>query len=218
MLDSKVIRHAQILWDFMKLNQPLQKSDCLLVMGSHDVRVAMYGTRLLLNGWAPLMICSGGFGNLTRGIWNEPEAVKFARVAVDMGVPEEKILIEDRSTNTGENILFSRKILREKSIDPTSLLLLHKPYMERRALATFQKLWLEKPARISSPPMDLADYPNDEISMDETMQIMVGDFQRILVYPKRGFQVEQIIPEMVMKSFEFLVKSGYSKHLIKENA
>jgi hypothetical protein len=47
---------------------------------------------------------------------------------------------------------------------------------------------------------------------------MVGDFQRILVYPKRGFQVEQIIPEMVMKSFEFLVKSGYSKHLIKENA
>jgi uncharacterized SAM-binding protein YcdF (DUF218 family) len=214
---DEIFQQAQILWDYMRLDQPLQRSGCLLVMGSHDIRVAEYGAKLILDGWAPLMVCSGGLGNYTSGIWDEAEAVKYARVAEEMGVPPEKILVEDKSTNTGENVLFSRELLHTKRIHPNSMLLVHKPYMERRALATFQKLWPEMPARVSSPPIPMKDYPNHDISMDEMLQIMVGDFQRILVYPKKGFQVEQKVPARVIKAFQYLANRGYKKHLLDEN-
>ncbi len=194
----------------------MQKADCLLVMGSHDLRVAEYGARLFLEGWAPLMVCSGGLGNFTREIWDEAEAVKFASVAREMGVLKERILIEDQSTNTGENVLFSRELLCRKSIHPNSVLLVHKPYMERRALATFQALWSEMPARVSSPAIDMLDYPNRDISMEIMLHIMMGDFQRILIYPKKGFQVAQQVPDHVMGAYRQLVGEGYIRHLLDE--
>jgi len=196
------------------MDQPLKKTGCLLVMGSHDMSVAEYGAKLMLDGWAAWMVCSGGLGNFTKEIWDETEAIKFARVAEELGVPHERILIEDKSTNTGENVLFSRDLLQEKMIQPKTVLIIHKPYMERRALATFQKLWPEMPATVSSPPLLMKDYPNENISMDEMLQIMVGDFQRILIYPKKGFQVKQEVPDKVLEAYHFLVDNGYSKNLI----
>ena len=216
-MKSKIYKDAQVLWNYMNLNQPLQRADCLLVMGSHDLRVAEYGARLYLDGWAPLMVCSGGLGNQTRNAWDEPEARKFARIARQMGVPAEKILIEEESTNTGENIIFSRRLLQSKSINLSTLLMVHKPYMERRALATFQKLWPDKRAWVTSPPLAMEEYPNDVISMEEMINILVGDFQRILIYPQKGFQTPQPISKDLLKSFKALVQYGFTQHLIKND-
>ncbi len=44
---------------------------------------------------------------------------------------------------------------------------------------------------------------------------MVGDLQRIRLYPAMGFQIEQDIPEDVWNAFEELVRSGFDAHLIK---
>jgi uncharacterized SAM-binding protein YcdF (DUF218 family) len=215
-MKSSILKDAQVLWNYMKLNQPLQKADCLLVMGSHDLRVAEYGAKLYLDGWAPLMVCSGGLGNQTRKLWHETEARKFARVALQMGVPVENILLEEESTNTGENIIFSRRLLQSKSINPESILLAHKPYMERRVLATFQKLWPGKEGQVSSPPLTMQEYPNNEISMEEMINIMVGDFQRILVYPQKGYQVEQPVEKNELLAFESLVEQGFDRNLITD--
>jgi uncharacterized SAM-binding protein YcdF (DUF218 family) len=217
-MKSSILKDAQVLWDYMKLNQPLQKVDCLLVMGSHDLRVAEYGAKLYLDGWAPLMVCSGGLGNQTRNLWDETESRKFSHIAHQMGVPIENILLEEESTNTGENIIFSRRLLQSKSIDPTSFLLVHKPYMERRALAAFQKLWPGKEGRASSPPLTMKNYPNDEISMEEMINIMMGDFQRILVYPQKGFQIEQPVGKEVLQAYESLVAIGWKKNLISDGS
>jgi len=216
MPSDEVVRQAQVLWNYLKLEQPLQKAACLLVMGSHDLRVAVHGAGLFLDGWVPMMVCSGGLGNFTREIWDEAEAVKFARVAEEFGVPKQRILIEDQSTNTGENVIFSRELLRKKSIQLDSVLLVHKPYMERRALATFQALWPEMQARVSSPAIDMLDYPNRDISMENMLNIMMGDFQRILIYPKKGFQIAQQVPDHVMEAYQQLVTEGYTKHLLDE--
>jgi len=53
--------------------------------------------------------------------------------------------------------------------------------------------------------------------MDEMLNILVGDFQRILIYPQRGFQVEQRVPDLVKKAYQYLVENGYTQHLVKEN-
>ena len=102
------------MWDYHHINQPLEESDCILVLGSHDLRVAERGAELYLQELAPILIFSGGLGNLTKEIWEESEADKFATVAQKMGVPKETILIENKSTNTGENILFTQQLLRSE--------------------------------------------------------------------------------------------------------
>ncbi len=200
----------------MKLGQPLRKLDCLLVMGSHDLRVAEHGARLYLEGWAPLIVFSGGLGNQTRNIWKEAEADIFARLANDMGVPEEKMLIENQSTNTGENVLFTRILLKEHKLDPTSFLLVHKPYMERRAFTTFKKIWPEKAVYVTSPPIEFKDYPTTQIPLEDVVDIMVGDFQRVMLYPQMGFQIEQKIPENALYAYMELVRMGFNHHLINK--
>jgi uncharacterized SAM-binding protein YcdF (DUF218 family) len=213
---SEVDRLAKILWDYHHLNHVLRKADAILVQGSHDLRVAERGASLYLEGLAPLLVLSGGFGNLTRGIWDEPEARKFARVAREMGVPEESMLIEDRSTNTGENVRFTRSLLAERGLEPKSFILVQKPYMERRTYATFRKVWPEKEAVVTSPPIPYENYANEEIPRERVIHIMVGDLQRIRAYPARGFQIEQDIPSEVWGAFERLVALGFTDNLIRD--
>jgi hypothetical protein len=128
-----------------------------------------------------------------------------------MGVPREAILIENRSTNTGENIHFTRELLAKLQLDPRKFILVHKPYMERRAFATFRKVWPEKQALVTSPQMSFEDYPNQEISKREVISIMVGDLQRIRFYPAKGFQIPQEIPPDVWAAGKKLMQMGYSK-------
>lgn len=193
----------------------MQKSDCILVLGSHDLRVATRGAELYLHGYAPLLVMSGGLGNFTKNIWTESEADKFAMVAIEMGVPQKDILIENRSSNTGENILFSKRLLEENHCTPQKIILVQKPYMERRSYATIRKQWPEPEVLVTSPKISFEDYPNDEIPIERVINIMVGDLQRILEYPSKGFQIVQEVPQEVIKAYQFLIHEGFDKHLSK---
>ena len=218
-MQTRLRRLAERLWDYHHMNHGLEKSDAVLVLCSHDTAVAERGAELWLEGWAPLLIFSGGLGAITSRMWSEPEADQFARVARRMGVPAESILVENRSTNTGENVLFTRRMLAEKGIDPQKFILVQKPYMERRAFATFRRLWPEKEAIVTSPQASfdeyLEKYTNPGLSEDDVVSIMVGDLQRIRLYPGRGFQIAQEIPADVWEAFEGLVAAGYDRHLVE---
>lgn len=214
-LNKEILEQAQILWDYLKLDQTPRKADCIIAMGSHDLRVAEYAARLVLEGWAPLLVCSGGLGRLTENVWSEPEARKFARVAEKSGILYEQILVEDKSSNTSENLLLSRALLNEHKIETGSAILVHKPYMERRVMATVGVVWPELEFIVSSPQIEFLDYPTQEIPMDDVIQIMVGDFHRIIVYAELGFQTPQEIPGNVMSAFIFLVEQKYEKYLVR---
>src|SRR5262249_31663289 len=159
--------------------QQLEKCDIILALGSNDLRVAEFAADLFLQGWAPALVLSGNAGALTRDRFSKPEAEMFAEIALKKGVPQEAILIEARSTNTGENVMFSRRLLQERGIIPESILLVQKPYMERRAYATFQKVWPGKRVIVTSPPIPFSAYPTPELPRDLVINIMVGDLDRI---------------------------------------
>ena len=208
---------ARVVWDFHHLHHSLAPADCILVLGSHDTRVAARGAEVYLAGWAPLLLFSGNLGALTSGLWDRPEAEIFADVAAEMGVPRERMLIEPRSTNTGENVDFSRALLAERGLRPTRAIAVQKPYMERRTYATFKQRWPELDVIVTSPQVSFDDYPNDAISRDDVIHIMVGDLQRLIVYAGKGWSIPQTIPADVRVAFDRLVEAGFTRRLIRDD-
>ena len=216
MISNETLQLAKKLWDYHHMHHILEKTDCILALGSHDLRVAERAAQLYLEGWAPILILSGGLGNFTKGMWTETEADRFAAIAISMGVPETSILVENGSTNTGENILFTQQLLAQEKLDPRSFIVVQKPYMERRSYATFKQHWPDKKLVVTSPQISFEDYPTEEIPLERVINIMAGDLQRIKFYPGKGFQIYQEIPGDVWQAFEQLVALGFDKHLMKE--
>lgn len=207
---------AQVLWDFNVAIDDPKPADIILVLGSHDVRVAHRGIELYKSGYAPLLMFSGGLGRLTDKTWALPEADMFAREAINAGISEDKILKENKSTNTGENISFSLSMLNDLKIQPNSFLLVQKPYMLRRALATFKRYIPDSKVSCGAPQLSFQNYPNEIISKNDAINIMVGDIQRLKLYPSKGFQVEVPIPNEVWSAYLQLVERGYVNQLITE--
>lgn len=213
-MHPNVLKLAQKIWDYHHLHHTPEPCDCIMALGSHDLRVADRAAELYRAGMAPLVIFSGGLGRLTEGAFPKPEAELFAERAIANGVPPEVILMENKSTNTGENVTFTRSLLAQKNLNPASFLLVQKPYMERRCWATFQKQWPDKKLLVTSPRISMTDYPTPEIPLEKVIHIMVGDLQRIKLYPEKGFQVHQHIPEDVWDAFEQLVALGFNQQLV----
>lgn len=208
---------AKIIWDYMLMHQELKPADAILVFGSHDTRPAERGAELFLEGWAPLLVFSGGFGRVTSAEdWTKPEAEIFAEIAVQIGVPQEKILIENSSSNSELNVRYTRKLLEEKKLPANRFVVVSKPYMERRTYATFKNFWPEPEVIMASPQISFKEYAKDTEHKEKLTHLLVGDLQRVKEYPAKGFQIPQEIPPEVWSAYERLVELGYTGHLIKD--
>ncbi|KAI0138589.1 DUF218 domain-containing protein [Hypoxylon sp. NC0597] len=209
-------KDAEILYNYHQLHMTLDKDvDAVFCLCSLDTRVAERAAQLFLDGYGSYLIFAGGVGRLTQGRYDKPEAQVFADIAIGMGVPEEKLLVEPLSTNTGENVRFTYALLREKGLHLNSFLLVQKPYMERRTYATFKKQWPDPNTRIlvTSPQFKWTEYPNNDNPRDLVINIAVGDLIRIRDYPSRGFQIPQDIPDEVWEAGQRLIRAGYDSHL-----
>jgi uncharacterized SAM-binding protein YcdF (DUF218 family) len=178
------------------------------------LRVAERTADLYHQGLAPLVILSGGLGRFTSQTWTKSEAEYFAEVLRNRRVPERAMLLESRSTNTGDNVVFTRALLEQRGLAVRSVLAVQKPYMERRAYAVIRKLWPEIEVRVTSPQLSFEEYCAGSLSRREVIAAMVGDLQRIIEYPQRGFSIPQDVPEAVMEAYQQLVQAGFTSHMI----
>lgn len=208
---------ANTLLEYMRLNMSIEKADLLIGMGALDIRIAERTAQLFLDGYGDTIVFTGGLGKITKHTHTQTEAERFRDKAIEMGVPEDKILLEKEATNSGENIIFVQKLLKDKGLEPKSLLIITKPYMERRIWAAYKKQWQDKSAKImvTSPQITYEEHFNDSVLKDLFINVMVGDLQRIREYPKQGYQVKQEIPDKVWKAYEELIKLGYTDFVIK---
>jgi uncharacterized SAM-binding protein YcdF (DUF218 family) len=221
-ITNEVLQLAEILWNYHHVNHELKTSDLIIGLGSHDLRVAEYTAQLFLQNLAPLIIFTGGQdphkGDIAGTGWKKTEAEMFKNIAVEKGVPEEKIILENLATNTELNARYSESIIQDKALKAEQIIVVTKPYMERRAYVTFKNFWQNKNTNIiiTSPKLSFLEYLTDDKDYQEkAINIMVGDLQRIRDYPAKGFQIYQGIPDNVMEAFNKLVELGYDKHLIK---
>lgn len=213
-ISDEQLRDARLVWDYHLMRHTPRPTEAAIGLGGCDPGVAPHAAKLYRDGMFPLIVFSGATSAATAHMYPEGEAAHFRRQALELGVPDESILLEPNATNTGQNIAFSREILVAAGVRPASLTLIAMPYMERRAYATFAKQWPGVDIVCASAPTTLEDYLEGFEDPRLVISMMVGDLQRVIEYPKLGFAVEQEVPEDVHAAFKRLAVAGFDAALL----
>lgn len=206
---------AKLIWAYHQMGHEPRPCSAAICLGSHDLGAATFAAKQYHAGLFPVLVFSGGNSPTTAALYPRGEAVHFREHALDLGVPDDAILLEPNAGNTGQNITFSRGVLRGAGVEVESAMLIAMPYMERRAYATCRKVWPEVEAVCASDPLDFADYVKSIGDEKLVIDTMVGDLQRVIEYPKLGFAIEQEVPDDVHAAYERLLRSGFDTRLLK---
>ena len=212
---------TSVVWEYHQLRHPEVSADIGIVLGCHDIGVADVAAKAFHRGQIPSLVVTGATGPATRERFPDGEAHTFARRLREHGVPTDAVLIEPNATNTGQNITNSKNLLHQRGISPTIVALICMPYMERRAWATCKAQWPQVEPWCISSGQDLAGYldvmwERDGMEPGEVIEMMIGDLQRIIIYPAKGFTVPQEVPGEVHRAYRHLVKAGYGAKLLPE--
>lgn len=202
------------LWDYHQMGHAPRPCSVAIGLGSHDLGVADTAVDLYKRGMAPLLVFTGSTSSTTRERMPRGEAVHFRERALELGVPSSAVLVEPRARNTGENIRFSRELLEEAGVDVSSVLLISKPYEERRAYATARKLWPEVEIVSASSQMTLDEYVDSIGDARLVIDMLVGALHRLLIYPEQGFTISQPVPDDVREAYERLCQQGFTSRLL----
>ncbi|MFE7139049.1 YdcF family protein [Streptomyces sp. NPDC057644] len=214
MISNQAWSDAQRLWDFQQMHHEPRPCSVGIGLGSHDLGVADVTVGLYQRGMFPLIVFTGATSRTTRDRMPRGEAEHYRERALELGVPASAILVEPRARNTGENINFSRALLGEGSLDVESVLLVSKPYEERRVYATARKLWPAVEIVSASASMTLSEYVDSIKDPRLVLDMLVGAQQRLLIYPDQGFMIRQKVPESVATAYERLCVAGFTSRLV----
>lgn len=206
---------AQVIWGYHLMGHDPRPCSAAIGLGSHDLGVASRAAELYRAGLFPVVVFSGGNSPTTADRFPRGEAVHYRERALALGVPDEAILLEPEAGNTGQNIALSRRVLGAAGITPASVLLVTKPYAERRSYATTRKVWPEVDVICASEPVSFDDYAKGIGDERLVIDMLVGDLQRIIEYPKLGFTTEQHVPQDVRAAYESLLTGGFTSRLLK---
>ncbi|CAM5359125.1 YdcF family protein [Streptomyces fumanus] len=214
MISTQAWADTRRLWDYHQMGHALRPCSVAIGLGSHDLGVAGTAADLYRRGMAPLLVFTGATSPTTRERMPKGEAIHYRERALALGVPSSAILVEPQARNTGENIRFSRAVLEEAGVEVSSVLLISKPYEERRAYATACKQWPGVEFVSASTPMTLEDYVDSIQDARLVIDMLVGALQRLLIYPEKGFMISQHVPDEVLEAYERLRQAGFTSRLL----
>ncbi|MFG3033455.1 YdcF family protein [Streptomyces sp. NPDC048253] len=217
MISEQDWQDAQLLWDYQQMHHEPRPCSVGIGLGSHDLGVADTTVDLFRRGLMPLIVFTGATSRTTQDRMPRGEAEHYRDRALELGVPTEAILVERHARNTGQNITLSRALLEERGIDVSSVLLVSKPYEERRVYATARQLWPEVQFVSASTMLPFSEYVESLRNPHLVIDMLVGALQRLLIYPSKGFMISQVVPSKVIVAYERLVAHGFTSRVIPES-
>jgi len=203
---------ARALFDYLYLRDPeIAAADAVIGFGHFDLKIPRRCLELHRSGLAPLIVFSGGMGAGTADL-GQPEARAFLEeIRARGGVDEGDVVFEDRSTNTGENVEATTRLLEDEGRPLGSeggvraALIVANAYRQRRVDRTCR---LHHPGVrwINAPPVTTFD---EEAQIyagkgQDLVSLLAGEIQRLLDYPFRGFCLPSDIPPEVVAAHERL--------------
>ncbi len=212
-ISDEEAQDAALIWEYHQLHHELRACDVAICLGGPDPDVADFAVELYHRKLFPTLVFSGANSPDTVEYYPRGEAIECREKALSLGVPNSAILVEIRATNTGQNVAYSRTVLAEHDLYPATIMLVSMPYMQRRAFATCRKVWPDVDIVCASEPIEFVEYAKAIGNPPVVLDMIVGDMQRIMEYPKKGFAIEQHVPQAVQDAYERLVNAGYTSRL-----
>jgi len=140
-----LIFYTPLIWIVarpLKISQPLEKADCIVVFAGgvgesgkagqgYEERV-QYVVSLYKQGYAKNIIFSSGY------IYAIKEAEIMKALAVSLGVSPDAIILEKKAANTYQNVKYSSSILRDRHM--TKAIVVSSPYNMRRIALVSKKI------------------------------------------------------------------------------
>jgi len=172
----------------LRLSSPPQPADAIVVFaggvgesgragGGAQERLKQ-AVDLYRAGYAPILILSSGY------VYSFHEADVMRALAIDQGVPASAIAIEDRATNTYENVRFVDEILREHGW--RRILLVSSPYHMRRAMLVWRKQ-APQVSVVPTPSEQSQFYDHTRGATFEQLRGILQEYVAILGYWRRGW-------------------------------
>lgn len=178
----------QKIWQYLAVTDALQRSDIIFVLGRDDFNITRRAAELFVHGLAPRILAAGGRGRMTGAIHGS-EAAAFKEALEKEGIPSDKILTEERSTNTRENISEGLGVLQGHGLTvKRAIIVTHAPHM-RRALAV---------AKAYDNGIEWLAAPDVCIPTDNDGNEVRGEVKRLVEYPALGYFAPQDIPTDIL--------------------
>ena len=169
--------------DLVFVDNYVQKADIILVPGCSQPQIMERAAELYHKGLAPYILPTGGENHEIYKYKTEWEYLKT--IGIELGVPEEAILKEDRAKNTFENARLSLEVLNENKIDIKNAILVCKSYHSRRALLTYQVVFPRDVEFYVSTVTDKSGVTKDNwFSNADSTNLVMGEVVKIGRYFK----------------------------------
>ena len=174
--------------DYIFLNDKNPSGDIAFVFGTWNAwkESIEKAAELYKNGFVPKVIVSSGENPVTGASEGDLMALDLEK----LGVPKKDILIEKKSTNTLENVLFSKKII-DKELGLQNIRIITavvKNYHARRALMTLRK-HIPKNIQLKSAAYASADYPftkDNWHNVEDGNKKVMEEVEKIKMYLAKG--------------------------------
>lgn len=230
---AELVKALEIMWNYMVLDMPIEKCDLIIGCGCKNLEIPKRCVELLNEGYGENILFCGGFGKITKNDFNKAEAEIYKDIALSCGADSKKIFVENKSTNTGDNFRFGLNVIKEHNLKYDKILIVHNKLSERRTLSVAKAILKNSKIIITSANItkSFEDFietlsQRNEEDIYNIISVMVGDLQRIIIFPQLGWQIKNDVPNEVIDAYFVLKNLGYNKYifskeqiqqLIKEN-
>ena len=186
---NKIKKSLQEIWNYMNINNNIVHCDLIIGCGCANLDIPVRCAELLKMGYANKILFAGGKGKITQEKYLKSEAEIFADIAIKNGVSKDQIILETKSTNTGDN---------------------------------FKVVFKDKELFITSPKITFAEYFDKLIKKNDSeirkeISVIVGDIQRLILYPYFGWQVKTDVPKNIIEDYYFLKNIGFDMYIITKS-
>lgn len=206
---------TQTLFNYLYLNDYYEDStaeslDYIIGFGHFDMDIPHQCLHLYQQYPEAKIIYSGGVGAGTADL-GQPEADAFlAYSKTRMSIDKDDFIIENRSTNTAENMQFTLDLLAKRLANfdhnqPAKVALVANPYRQRRVLLTFSKHW-PAASPLNAPPETSYEHESKKFDKKgfDLISLMLGEIDRIINYGEKGWIEKTKVPEEILDIYRQL--------------
>lgn len=177
----KTLLLLNAVYDYLAEEDKLASADYIFVYGAKTMARIEKAVELYKAGYAPKMIISGGNPIYVQD--NEmSEAGKYQAYALENGVPDDAIILEDKSITIPDNVRTSLNLLDEKGLPYSSFILVNSPYVQRRGWVLFKKYCEDnvKLTRVNCGTLE--KFQRDQwYKNEDAIKVVIGEFFKMKI-------------------------------------